>query len=231
MRFRTSFVLSAGLLLLRGSVTHASGFSRALDIRADKTPAGTIRTINCDLLKGEVKCTGLSFNKCALRGWEAAGCKQVSITMLFTAFYSFLRGFQSAICKDDANKKICCDNRNRIPFDAGPHYTGYMRACAPEYQLKSGDRPQHKFFTCKQLHYLNYSGMDKRLIAFHSWEQAGCRQARKCSRNGKDVISDRLECCKRERMPKKGEHYSRMFALAYAARCWNEFRAEAVFVD
>lgn len=72
MRFQASFILSAGLFLLRAGATRANGFSRAIHIRADETPAGTTYNINCDLLKDELNCSGLNRAKCALRGWEKA---------------------------------------------------------------------------------------------------------------------------------------------------------------
>lgn len=72
MHFQASFILSAGLLLLRAGATHVSGFSRAINIRADETPAAATYNINCDLLKGGLSCSGLNRAKCALRGWEKA---------------------------------------------------------------------------------------------------------------------------------------------------------------
>ncbi|KJK89723.1 hypothetical protein H633G_06468 [Metarhizium anisopliae BRIP 53284] len=83
---------------------------------------------------------------------------------------------QAEICKANENKKKCCDDRSRIPFDAGYFYTGYMRACAPEYELKIGERPQHKWISCQELNDMEYGSMEKRLAVLHNWEQAGCQQ-------------------------------------------------------
>ncbi|KHO00995.1 uncharacterized protein MAM_01773 [Metarhizium album ARSEF 1941] len=157
MQFQISLILSVGLWLVSADTTHVEASSAGLlRLRADAEPAQP--AIDCEKLKN-LSCTGLNRAKCTLRAWEQ-GCHQATI------------------CKDSKNKKKCCDSRDRIPFDAGYFYTGYMRACAPEYELKMGDRPQHKWFTCHELDTMNYAAMEKRMTALHNWEQAGCKQAR-----------------------------------------------------
>ncbi|PHH61786.1 hypothetical protein CDD81_7950 [Ophiocordyceps australis] len=156
MHFITIDMLLGGLLLL-SNIAAATNYtlSTPLEIRA----ANGAPNINCDLFKNEVDCTGLDRGQCALRSDASSSI------------------IQAQTCEKDDDKKRCCDGRNVIPFTSGVFYTGYMRACGPDYQLKKSDRPNHKWLSCDELKNLNYSGMDKNLQDLRSWETAGCAQA------------------------------------------------------
>ncbi|KAK2608476.1 hypothetical protein QQS21_002938 [Conoideocrella luteorostrata] len=206
MRFQTAFMLSIGLWLAGVDGAHVEMSRADLYFRANTPPEK--QAINCEKLKGASDCTGSTRAKrakCTLRYWEKEGCEQ------------------AATCKADANKKQCCDNRDRIPFDAGYFYSGYMRACAPKQKLKAGDRPQHKWLACTELDGINVTGMERNLRELYKWEQVGCIRAARCADEGKNAKADRVKCCKEQKeLPEKDAHYSRLFAFRYAARCWNE---------
>ncbi|KAF4455119.1 hypothetical protein F53441_2484 [Fusarium austroafricanum] len=140
--------------------------------------------INCAFLleNDSVDCTGLHRKTCDLVGWLHAGCKMVAI-------------WQSKCAKSSgAEAKKCCDDAERLPFGGGVYYTGYLRACAPQYQIKRFDRPDFIDRPCSA-DYRCGLDMNKRLCDMRDWEKAGCQQRAKCDAKIKDV-SELPQCCK-----------------------------------
>ncbi|KAK2589696.1 hypothetical protein QQS21_012621 [Conoideocrella luteorostrata] len=153
--------------------------------KASPSPAPTAspgkeKSINCELLlkQNTVNCSGLSAKTCDLVTWMYAGCKKQAKCAGATG----------------VNAKKCCDDADRLPFGAGVYYTGYMRACAPQYRLKRFDRPDFIDRPCSA-DYGCGDGMGKGLCDMRSWENAGCQQRATCDAKIKSV-SELPQCCK-----------------------------------
>ncbi|KAJ3481028.1 hypothetical protein NLG97_g7924 [Lecanicillium saksenae] len=154
--------------------------------------------INCELLlrQNTVNCSGLSAKTCDLISWLYAQseCGQ----------------------KSGAEAKKCCDNAERLPFGAGVYYTGYMRACAPQYRLKRFDRPDFIDRPCSA-DYGCGDGLSKGLCDMRSWENAGCQQRAQCDATIKNV-SELPECCKQWPRQPQGA-FSQLFQSRFDLKC------------
>ncbi|KAJ6786412.1 hypothetical protein PWT90_04034 [Aphanocladium album] len=166
-----------------------AGDKPAASPSAGKAPAKA-KGINCDLLlrQDTVNCTGLSAKTCDLISWMYA--------------------------KSGAEAKTCCDNAERLPFGAGVYYTGYMRACAPQYQLKRFDRPAFIDRPCSANRDCTF-GLSKGLCDMYSWENAGCQQRATCDATIKSA-SELPECCKQ--WPNKPQRNKGLFSQLYQSR-------------
>ncbi|KJZ72321.1 hypothetical protein HIM_08247 [Hirsutella minnesotensis 3608] len=144
--------------------------ARAIDAENDKRSPSTTNDIlprapqqkplvNCDLLlsKPAVQCTGLKKRTCNLLTWLYAGCTKA----------------RECADKTGVEAKKCCDNRDVLPFGGGTYYTGYMRACAPQYDLKRLDRPVFTRMECPKLESFTCEyWMGRHYCDLRDWERA-----------------------------------------------------------
>ncbi|KZZ96619.1 hypothetical protein AAL_03848 [Moelleriella libera RCEF 2490] len=155
-------------------------------------------SINCQLLlrQGGVNCARLSPKTCQLVRW--------------------LYAQKECAMSSGTGAKRCCDGADNLPFGAGVYYTGYMRACAPQYQLQRFDRPVFRDRKCTADY--NCDGhMSQELCDMRRWESAGCRRRTQCQSDAED--QDKLsQCCSAAPRRPEGLH-KQLFQSRFEAMC------------